>query len=647
MDRLGRILSLFRALWPGGSTDHADEATDQSGQPVRLLLHINALGWRVQVVREDGRGEDLPMAWEHSNPDLDEKVRVEQTVRDVVVSLGHSVLHEATSLSILWDNSEVYYSDSKPNLLTAASMATARLFGEMVLNVEECTFGYINLRTGSDLMEKKSGIYAFADARSIRSFLSLFDKFGLKVTEVTPTTALLLQRAVQSGREVYGGLYLGAFESQVVLVNLALTNVLVQTIPLGLATLGREVAKKCGISMAEARHTLAQRDLLADMSAELTEGGLGFQGLSFEQQALHPLLGQLAQAVHAALDFFTQHKVSGRVQALEVMGDWSQIAGLADSLARWFKVGVTLLPELPLAIYGQSSHPMPCNLLLGAERSLISVGRIQYFYTRQGFVRSQSLALQLAARESGKAAQKGQEDGFVPDEELGEEVHSKTLAGRVRQMMQKIHPALGATARNSQRNPGVSDLGSDRTGFGLLGLAMAVAILLVSLQQQETAKRYRENMAIYLEERAAMDRLRQDNLLGQKSTNSGDGESILWTDKLLVLADKLDGQLWLTDIHVMQERRESGGVTLQQKKVVIQGRALASGHMERLSDLHIRLLQDKKFMKGIRSIAFTGAEADVGGATVRFTLEAIHEANPSQKTGLLEKGALLLAMLGR
>lgn len=567
------------------------------GDPARrtLMLHLTPMGWQCRLVTAE---ENDAVAWTTSQWETDARKGLTQAVRELLLRHGQGLLESADAIAILLEGPGMAYSDGKTRFLTAPVLTPAaiRLLGAGLLNVPEVTYGAIPLPGTPD----ERALLAFAGAADLRGLLSQFDKIGLKIQEVTPMPLLLVHRALELGGAVHGGLCLGERESVMVLVNVALGNLTVRALPVGVATLAQALAAGNDISLVEAFQALADQDLLTGIRLEET----GSDHAGFHEQALTPPLRQLLSGVRETMEFFAIHRGSGMPTSLEVLGDPRRLVGLLPWLCQHLDLPVQAVS--PLELYSRLSHPVAGNLLQGAAQSLLSVGKTKYYYSRQGFVRTIAPPVQ-------SPQPLAMEDGLVP------EPPQPAWRGFLNRLGLRAPPSEKPTFEDTppSRRPNlIQTMG---------GIAALLMMVWAHGQYRALQVKYHNNIKTYLTESAENDQfLRTVGGKGQDGT--GAGNAILWSEKFLAITRHLGPHIWLTALDVDRARETA-------HKLTIKGQVApaAGGAMPQVTAFMDRLAQDKAgFMKGFRTLVFKGAEEVKGpqGMLLRFTLEAWVDENP-------------------
>ena len=632
-------LSRKRKAARAEGAEAADGGTEvQAGN--RLFLHIHCGGWRSLSVNGDGSAVGEPASWRASALETDGRERIEEIVREAVRANARAI-GQADGIALLLGGIGAQYSDNKPKTLHIASGATARKYGGVLLNSTDVTFGLTPFPPfPGDSKPQKHAFYAFADADLIRSVLALFDQEGTRISEVVPQANLLAERGFLDREGAYGALHIGGLESAVVLINHELGSVLVRTLPVGVLTLARALAGTMQQPVARAAEELARRDLLAEVDPDAADGEDDLL-MGMTAKALAPPLARLRRELRETLDHFAYQRISGLPEAMEISGDVEEVSGLFAWLQRWADIPLTRTETALIEQYAAMPRPVACNLLTGAEGSLLTVGRTQYqFSPQKGFVPARELAQNQpeAARPNEPAQSAGGSPRGAAARRPSRRPPQRERRPSGPSFLQGLFASFGKgkgggqTAATPEMDEGRRQ---ERNFFALLAL-MVLGMLYWGFDRYEfKAKRHRALAGAYLAERNTNDRLNRLERVRHSLlpvANADTVDKVLWTEKFLSLADQMSDHIWLTDAYLGREQREVSGAQVESKKLVVEGGVLPStdGHIQKISEYLDRLLQDRdRFMSDFRTVTFAGAHLEnfEDDAIVRFTLEAWYDQN--------------------
>ena len=647
------VFSVFKSKKK--DTDGLDQASKAS--EIRFLLHANALGWQSMLQNADGTLVDKPQFGEAKSFGKKEQSSWEKAEKVIKDAVGENkkLLRRASKITILIDGIGVRFTDNKSQALIAASGSKALQYGQQLLNSDDVTFGVVDLPMVPGVEKQHTdSVYAFVGSQRIREYLSLFDKEGTKITEAIPKEYLLIHRATQQSDMVYGALHMGATKTQLVLVNRELGIVLVRSMPVGLLTIVEAMAEKMMMQEKDVLKKLTEKDLIAEIIPDSQEEGGDANAMaqsSLHQQALQPLLSQFLDDLKESLAFFAFQKVAGSPTHLEVFGTMERVTGLSEWLKQYMGIPIVLSDKSMLELLSEISSPVNCNLLKGAESSLLSVGRLKYFYDGRRFVTPDELAKTQPQNEGS--------DESVPPSNPHERAGSgsrRKRGGRPRKPSQRggrggkgggksFFSFLGKGQSSGSEPTSSQAIAEDQKSksdqFKALFLLMVVGVLYLAYTEYEVVKKKYDTQARkYLKARKTQDGLmKQLNSLGTRAVSQRkveDLNKIFWSEKFLALAKNMNEHIWLTDIYLSEATREVGGVQVKSKTMMIDGRVLPSsdGHVQIIAEYIDRLLQDKEwFMSDFRNVVFNGSEMDgsfedpESDPQIRFTLQAWYDKN--------------------
>ena len=391
------------------AASNGDQSAGLGGK--RFLLHATPFGWQSYLQHADGSLEK-PAFWNGIHVQGGDWERMEAILKNAVANNAKTI-KQAKKISLLIDGIPVQVTDNKPKALVAASGATARQFGQQWLNAKEVTYGYADLPPFDGTTEKKhnDGVYAFADARVMRSYLALFDKEGTKITDAIPAEYIMIRRATLSGESVYGALHMSGLSSKLVLLNHSLGIVMVHKIPVGLLTLVQAVAEAMGVQVQDAAQEMTQKDWISEVIPTTPDDTTaGPQNQSLYAQALQKPLTLILDNIKESLAFFAFQKVGGSPRQLELFGAIEQVTGLTEWLHHFSGMPMNICEKSMLELFSQIPHPVGCNILKGAENNLLTIGRTKFFFVEdKGFVSGQLMASQqtLVKKHTGKPGRPG------------------------------------------------------------------------------------------------------------------------------------------------------------------------------------------------------------------------------------------------
>ncbi|MBF0285660.1 MAG: hypothetical protein HQL51_14510 [Magnetococcales bacterium] len=622
-----KLLNMFGSKGKSAGSAVEGGATSEGKH---LLLYLGPEGWECRWIQEDG-SHQVAGHWNGLMLEEEGTERMEKVFQSAATELVKTAFSNSGRVSILWSEPEITYSDSKPTGLASANAPAARRIGQQMVGAKDVTFAHEQHPVPGD-PHAKWDLYAFADAARLRNLLSLFEAGGLKVIEITPSLYPLMHRSLKKGGEVYGALVIGALESTLLLVNPGLGAVLTRRLPVGVSTLAQAVAKRNAISLEESFQSLGKRNLLENLKP-LDKGGDAGSTLAVSphQLALAPLVSRLLTGIQETLQFFEIQKASSRPQVLEVFGAGDKINGLIPWLATHLHFPLETVKESMLDLYTGLEHPMAPNLLRGAESSLLMVGRTRFYFSESaGFVRTKD-----NAPEPTKSAAPAKRTQTTQRRRRGADDRQPSATQSLAKLFEKLKN-LGGGKKNLEEDAGEESevRGKDRMYFAAFGFFVFIALYGAYDELAKLEKKHRGLASNYFAER---DKLRQlQKSPGGRAAGGlqvgSDVDKVLWSEKFMALAELMNENIWITDIHLTREQRGVEGAKVESKKMVIEGAVLPSteGHVQKVSLYVDKLLQDKdRFMSDFRTITFGGVEVDDSETDqiVRFSLHAWYDQN--------------------
>lgn len=633
-----------------------------------LCLYVAEHGWvattiDVQtnaIVSDDSGPMGDSKAWTAAS--------VESGFRLAAQKLGRRRLAEIREIRILYDEPAVLYSDSRDRALRSGSPGAIREYGARLLDVAACTYGERHLQhTPDDLdhrgdkdMEFASGekpqdkVYAFTDVASIRNVLSRLDAGALKVTTLTPVGDLLLNQALNVSPGANAVLYVAEFNSYFALANPQYGIAFVRVLPVGLKSLVMAIAEANSISTKEVEDALADRDFISGVQIGLNDGGEDAIAQSPYDRVLAPLLTNFMSELSTTVEFFERHRGGGRLPAITIYGSLDKIQGFKALISNNLEIPVNFHSSALIEMFRQCQPQSLINLLNGADGSLLTVGRMEYSFSRDKFISTEELARETISIQQSNAPR--EQSSRVAALRAGK--GTKSLArGRaaMREMQTKKSRGLGAelwakltfqetqqvTKRWGQRQVATTDSPrNDKQYFMLLGVLVFAVFYVAWMRFDDLTIRHERRVSEFAKMVFENQRLR-DQIARLGAHGLPDqvaiADKVLWSDKFLSLARNLDKAMWLTDVYLSDESRQIGNQTVLSKKLTLEGAVLPSvhGHILKISEYIDRLLKDKTYFMGdFREITFEGAHVDASeeNHVVRFTIAAWYDENKRLET---------------
>lgn len=662
-DRSGRGWAMFfRRKAPKAQEGAREEAGHL------LCLYVAEYGWvattiDVQtnaVVSDDSGPMGDTKAWTAAS--------LESGIRLAAQKLGRRRLSEIREIRILYDDPAVLYSDSRDHALRSGSPGAIREHGARLLDVAACTYGERHLQqTPHDLdhlgdkdMEFASGekpqdkVHAFADVASVRNVLSQLDAGALKVTTLTPVGDLLLNQALNLSPGANAVLYVAEFNSYFALANPQYGIAFVRVLPVGMKSLVMAIAEANSISTKEVEDALADRDFISGVQIGLNDGGEDVIAQSPYERTLAPLLTNFMSELSTTVEFFEKHRGGGRVPAIAIYGSLDRIQGLKALISNNLEIPVNFQSSTMIEMFRQCQPQSLINLLNGADGSLLTVGRMEYSFSKDRFISTEELARQTISIKQSNASR--EQPSRVAALRAGRGANSlargrgairkrqtKEIRGPVAELWAKLtsRETQQVAKRWGQREVATtSKPRNDRQYLMLLGVLVFAVFYVAWMRFDDLAIRHERRVSEFAKLVFDNQRLRdQIARLGIKGLPDqiAVADKVLWSDKFLSLARNLDKAMWLTDVYLSDESRQIGNQTVLSKKLTLEGAVLPSvhGHILKISEYIDRLLKDETYFMGdFREISFEGAHVDASeeNHVVRFTIAAWYDENKRVET---------------
>lgn len=638
-------------------------AKDEAEGSDRLFIHFSEHGW--SAIGDDPAQPDVPPeeSGETINSNETGVVRTEAVIRMAARNFSKRKLAAVKSIHILLDDPIVQFADVKSLPVNVHNPTALCEFGARYLNVPAACYGSRNFgifarsddsrpSKETDFISgerKQDGIYAFMDARQIRSYLSLMGDMALKVANVTPVGDLLLRRSETKPNAAYAALYIAADASYFALANSGVGSALVRTIPIGLMTLVGKVAEASSVAAADALAEFHKRDYfsairLSDKAAApadmLTD--------DLYQRTLAPLLKNYFSAIAKTLDFFETQRISNSPPGIEVFGDLEKLKGLKELLVKNLGVPAIFPEESLIHLFHKSAQTPSVNLLSGATDSLLTVGKTRYTFSREGFVSSAELARESLSVEKARLSKQKEQSRVSRLRKTAK----KPDGGTKKNALGGLSLSFSRLFSKNKQDESLADDGAlggeagnnDRQYFILFGAVIFGLFYLAWMQFDDIDARFNGQISTLHNEIANNYRFRTELSKSSRlpADLAADINKVLWSEKFLAIASDMNEAMWLTDVYLSDESREIGSEIVVSKKLTLEGAVLPSvvGHVLKISDYIDRLIKDEPFfMSDFREITFEGAYLDAAEEdhVVRFAIAAWYDKN--KRVNALEKEA--------
>lgn len=620
------MLKLFKKDTTSGVGGAAEER-------YRVFLHIGDNGWRAVIVDLGGEKEPQFLGDDNAGDKFlsDWKAEAgtgpvfEHMLRLAADALRKREPSKMAQLRVVIDDPRVLYLDTRQEAFASSSPAMIHEFGRTHLNCRSISYGKSAFGPGS-AANNSGGAIAFADAGRLGSQLTRLDALALKVGMVTPVADVLVRRAAHH-RDPWCGLYLGALGSTIVLANASQGALVVRTLPFGVWTLARLMAEGNGVSGEEAMASLSEQDLVSDLASEDASDTLETIARGVGERILGSPLRGFIREIADSLDFFEGQRYAGRPERLELYGQFSRIRGLERFLRDRLSSGapqvqvetvskpiLDMFQELPLA--------EPLNLMSESAGDL-KIGTANYTLVNQKLRPTADVRREARANEQARpAARRGGKRSSA-------QIVPTSLIARLAKFR------IGGGGADSAASEGQPT--SDRQGFLALALIVgSLGYLGYQYYDDEVRQYNNQNSAVSAalnENFAHYTRLTES---GGAITKVQEVDKVLWTEKILSVSNRLNNEIWLSNLYLRQESRTVDKTSLVSKALVLEGAVLPStdGHIQKIAKFIEALQSDQQyFMSDFRDISFQGLTLDTSEVDqiVRFSIEAWYDEDKGRQ----------------
>lgn len=614
------------------NTARADE-----GGANRLFLFVSDLGWRARIVDPSDPLKVEVRQGDAQGISQTGDARYEALVKLAVEAIPAREMKSVGEARLLIDDPTVHYVDTRAQIFVAASVATLRDYGCQQLGAARVTHGmapYGKTAQG----QRENGVAGFVDVRRASTYLTRMEKLAARVRSITPIVDVMTRRAI-TRPGAYGGLYVGGFNSWLLIAAPEHGTLVARSLPFGVLTLAAKLAEGSGVTPDEALKSLKSRDMLSEIRADAN----ATREVTLVQSQGERILGKtwraFAAGVAETVEYFESQRVSGRPEALEVFGDIAQIKGLTQLLGKL---------AVPIDAEGDAVDPLEefitlhqkrlsetggvpsLNLLQHAGADL-RIGTMAYGFRNDRLVSAQTISREEAASRGAdrehrqtRAATSGRRRGKT----RGRAVDAGNAPG-----LSNLFGLLSRAGGNGDED--VRKKEKEEQQVLLLLVLLAFGALYWGYDRLAETRRV-ETIAVG----GAQGKLNQVSDLRARLGKDAqarlsaefDADKVLWTEKFLLLAKAMNEKMWLSDLYLVAEKTgdaKKGGTT--SKKLVIEGGVLPStdGHILEIARYIQRLqtIDDGAFMADFKKIAFQGATIDQSGrdSVIRFGIEAWYD----------------------
>ncbi|MBF0140961.1 MAG: hypothetical protein HQL74_11860 [Magnetococcales bacterium] len=343
-----------------------------------LLVRIGSMGWWCQRYNLQCEPIGVVATGEWLGLDPHDSSRLPQVILSFVTKGLNPRRWAATLMVVLLEGgSQLCFSDGLGENLAKSSKGAIREFGRTMLNLPDVSFGSDPLlKTRSGLVS--GGIYAFAGVPFIKECLDAFGKKGLHLYRLVPVEYAMLRQLQQTTEAPCAALYVGAFETSLLLCHPVLGARTIQHLPFGILTLVTQIRKKKRLNDQQALEKLADNDFIPGQSSSVlpTEIAEAFN--------------LLVQRINHSLDYFEQQRICGRPEFMELHGEFYRIHGFAHWLQSQLNLEMRVPdPERILELVFIKEVPeLRFSLLQGLVEGIciLQVSGVRYTMTKDGIL---------------------------------------------------------------------------------------------------------------------------------------------------------------------------------------------------------------------------------------------------------------------
>ncbi|MGB0721129.1 MAG: hypothetical protein ACPGU7_01925 [Gammaproteobacteria bacterium] len=573
-------------------------------------------------VRFKGTGEEQEYSGELVERPDDVVELFEKTLHEAMEAVPKRVMRSVSRIQVFLEEQPFAYLDNRDPSVASSTQA-AREKGAEILGGTPVTFGRQDFGTGDRDRKQPSAVYGFAPTEIMQRYLAATGEKCVKIGAVVPSVSVAIgQIAKADPGKTYGIIELGWRYSTITLANWAFNAVYVRRVPVGLEAMVKAVSDGSGMPAKEVMSNLQVRDYLSELPVD----GSASAQLGPVESALQPMAADLMRNLNQTLRFFDSDQGCGRPEVLRVTGAHTKIRGLERWLSKGTGLSIEIVEETLFEQFVQEGDTGLMNLLSGLERVPISVGKTQYVYANDRFVKSTE-----APREPQKITGSSQKrrSGDKPSRTTGRRARrraeSKSGESPFAKMFKRSStPKAAATPEGPAANEKVWFIAF----YGLVALVLWWGWN----QYAAVDKKYRLAAGGYQSKVSELQKHRRQLTAegGQPQVTNVDVDKVLWTEKFLSIGQNMNNHLWLTDVYLSEVQGQIGDGQVVRQKLIIEGAALPStdGHVFELANFIQRLEADEdRFMSDFREVSFEGAEIgeDNGDEIIRFTLAAWYD----------------------
>lgn len=597
-----------------------------------LLLKISSMGWRAQHF--DNNGKPTSKLAEGPFLDLDQQgsQRLHTVTKDFIEQLSKDEKSTIERIIVLIEGgSQFAFSDALSEKLAMASKGAIREYGRNLLNQPDVTFGF------SDQLRQKSGeragaIYVFAGIDFLKEFLGTFQTLGLQISHVLPLEYGAMRNYYNMHQGAYATMYVGAFETSIMIMNPALGSQVARSIPVGTLTLAKRLRSWKQLSDEECLTTLQQDGLHALVDGNAQDDSY----LHLLQEDLDTFIDELK----SSLFFFENQRICGRPDYLEVFGGARRIAGFDRFIQSQIDIEVKLPSQLLIEMFAEFLDDIKLNLLQGIAKKvcLHEVGSTRYTFSNGDFISIKDI-------ESGKLGLSDAEPWSTQDRHSAKRLERKQEEKEKRQYMVRDVKSFAlrlvgmdytAQKKRNQQPEWMQWI------VGLYALC-ALAPVVGYFYYIDLEKSYRIQAQAYLSQKNTIDTMHAEiNTLietaNAKATNlHGNTSNIIWGEKLFFLSQLMQSNFALERLSIKDTMTRKNNKSEKTGSIMLAVSMLPEkrNYLDEISNFIGKLKsEDSQFIKGFEKVDLKGVHETKSKTQLiaRFSVDIIGSNQSTKRT---------------
>ncbi len=600
------------------------QSSVQSGGQHTLFLYLSDIAWRMQLADETGILVGEPSSEDCALVTGEMSERMGAVQARAIKALSRADRRKIGHIRIMLSDNSTVLLDDAAREFEGAGPDALRQIAKRQLNCESATYGISELTSA----DGGSHLYGMVDASYLRGLLHSLEDMALGVVEITPAAATLAKWAAGLGRP-YCGLMMDAYHTKVVVSGGGGSGTVVRTLPIGVMSFPAAVAHQTRVKLPKALDGLQKRDIISTLDTGTEAGEVaGRLSKGPMHDAMAPLLRALRDEIDATLRYVADQRLCPIPDRIELLGEHGKVMGLKD----WLSANLSLPVEtsevdlFELFTTGNAEERM--NLLAGAEGPLVTIGKIKYRYSQDGFVEDvpAPVADINISRDTSRRNRGGKD----------RQRRGSQRRGRQGSSDQATFFGITLPGRQGGQQGAASSEQAQRLYHLLLAVVFFGLLYWAYITYYEDAlKRHRSALSNYeIAIQANNNAWRQLREHRSKSTDLAlrarkDDDKVLWSEKMLAIAGHMDDKMWISDVYLVNETTTFNEQSVSARKLTIEGAVLPStdGHILEIARYIARLTADKLFMRDFGRITFEGAAIDTQETAhiVKFALDAWYD----------------------